>query len=135
MRTKRFLSLKAVLAGLGAIALAIPAGIAAQELGMLDNLTPGMWEVRERDSGKVHRVCVRNGRELIQLRHKSSKCDRLVVQDEAGRVTVEYTCRGNGYGRTTIRRETASLAQIQTQGFENGLPFDFRAEARRVGGC
>jgi predicted subunit of tRNA(5-methylaminomethyl-2-thiouridylate) methyltransferase len=59
----------------------------------------------------------------------------LVVEDRADQVTVQYTCRGRGYGRTTIRRETGRLVQIQTQGIAEGLPFDFAAEARRMGDC
>ena len=30
----------------------------------------------------------------------------------ATEVTVQYTCRGRGYGRTHIRRETNRLVQI-----------------------
>jgi len=62
-------------------------------------------------------------------------CDRLVVEDGPSEVTVQYTCRGQGYGRTSIRRETSRLVQIQSQGIRNGLPFEFSAEARRVGDC
>jgi hypothetical protein len=31
--------------------------------------------------------------------------------------------------------ENARLAQIETQGIAQGLPFDYSAEARRVGSC
>jgi hypothetical protein len=48
---------------------------------------------------------------------------------------VQYTCRGRGYGRTHIRRETSRLVQIDTQGIADGRPFAFAAEARRVGDC
>jgi hypothetical protein len=50
-------------------------------------------------------------------------------------VVVQYTCRGKGYGRTHIRRETGRLVQIDSQGIAGGLPFEFSAEARRVGDC
>ena len=53
----------------------------------------------------------------------------------ANEVTGQYTCRGDGYGRTHIRRETATLAQIDGQGIAGGKPFQFAAEARRVGSC
>ena len=48
---------------------------------------------------------------------------------------VQYTCRGKGYGRTQIRRESNRLVQIDSQGIADGLPFSFSAEARRVGDC
>ncbi len=80
-------------------------------------------------------ICLQDGRRLIQLRHPSSACERLIVADSPGEVTVQYTCRGRGYGRTHIRLETGRLVQIESQGILDGLPFDFVAEARRIGEC
>ncbi|WP_374529596.1 DUF3617 domain-containing protein [Novosphingobium sp.] len=103
---------------------------------MLDQLDSGRWELRSREPGAAtERLCLPNGRRLIQLRHPGSDCDRFIVQDSPNEVTVQYTCRGRGYGRTHIRRETNRLVQIETQGIAEGLPFDFSAEARRVGDC
>ena len=114
--------------------LAVPA-IAQASLAMLDSLDRGGWEVRYRDGSAARKVCVRTGREFIQLRHSDSGCNRFVVEDSATDVTVQYTCRGNGYGRTHIRKETASLVQIDSQGISGGKPFQFTAEARRTGAC
>jgi len=50
-------------------------------------------------------------------------------------VTVQYTCRGLGYGRTAIRRESSRLVQVQSQGIAEGLPFEISGEARRIGDC
>ena len=105
------------------------------QLRALDSLTPGNWELRNRANDTRHHVCIRNGRELIQLRHPQSGCQRLIVEDSADRVTVQYTCQGHGYGRTQIRRETPVIAQIDSQGVVDGKPFQFSAEARRIGGC
>lgn len=103
---------------------------------MLDQLDAGRWELRARSPGSPpERFCLNSGRRLIQLRHPDSACERLVVQDSPNEVTVQYTCRGSGYGRTHIRRETSRLVQIETQGIAEGLPFEFSAEARRVGDC
>lgn len=120
-----------VMAGVASIAPAM----AQSSLGMLSKLDRGAWEIRNRSGGKPHRICLRNGSELIQLRHRGPACDRYVVEDGASEITVQYTCRGNGYGRTNIRRETASLVQIDSQGIAGGKPFQFSAEARRVGAC
>lgn len=103
---------------------------------MLDQIEGGRWELRARgQSGAIERLCLNNGRRLIQLRHPAATCERLIVSDGANEVTVQYTCRGRGYGRTHIRRETGRLVQIDAQGIADGLPFAFTAEARRVGEC
>ena len=123
---------------LGCVAAAMMAApIAAQvaELAMLDTLQPGTWEIRLRTDGSRRSLCIRNGRDLIQLQHRQAGCTRFVVQDEAEEVTVQYTCRGDGYGRTTIRREGSALVQLQSQGSQGGSPFALVGEARRTGSC
>jgi hypothetical protein len=115
---------------------AIPAAAAqGSGLAMLGNLAKGEWTIKPRDGSAERKVCVRSGEELIQLRHGDSDCSRFVVEDEPSKVTVQYTCPGNNYGRTNIRRETGSLVQIESQGISLGLPFEFSAEARRTGRC
>jgi hypothetical protein len=105
-------------------------------LAMLDRLDRGNWDIRYRGGdGDPGNLCVATGREFIQLRHRQDRCSRVVVEDAPGEVVVQYTCPGKGYGRTSVRRETSGLVQIQSQGIENGLPFSFAAEARRSGGC
>ncbi len=102
---------------------------------MLDTLTRGAWELRLRGDDGVMQLCIRTGREFIQLRHRQGTCDRFVVEDQPGTVTVQYTCRGSGYGRTTIRRESAGLVQVRSQGIQGGQPFSLEGEARRTGSC
>lgn len=104
-------------------------------MAMLDRLEPGLWEVRARDEAETLRICIDNGRELIQIRHQGETCRRFVVDDTPGLVTVHYTCPVNGYGHTSIRLENARLIRLDTQGIRTGLPFNFTAEARRIGPC
>ena len=120
---------------LAAMIVAVPLSGHAAELGMLDSLTKGGWTLRIRDDGSSQRICVRDGRELIQLRHKQPGCSRFVVRDGADEVVVQYTCRGNGYGRTSLRRESSGLVQVQSQGIIDGAPFSISGEARYVGSC
>ena len=124
-------------AALGAVALLVGLPLAAQsaELAMLGSLTKGSWTVRNRDDGSQQRICVRTGRELIQLRHKQPGCSQFVVDDKPNEVVVQYTCRGNGYGRTSIRRESNGLVQVQSQGIIDGTPFSISGEARHSGSC
>ena len=121
--------------GLAALLAAIPLAGHAAELGMLDSLTKGAWSLRIRDNGAEQRICLRDGRELIQIRHKDAGCSRFVVRDDASEVVVQYTCRGNGYGRTSIRRESNGLVQVQSQGIIDGTPFSISGEARHSGSC
>jgi hypothetical protein len=122
-------------AALASAVLALPSAAQAPTLAMLDRLDRGAWMIRFRGSGEQRTVCLRTGRELIQLRHAGPTCSRYIVEDGAGQVTVQYSCTGNGYGRTSIRRESGTLAQIESQGIADGKPFQFTAEARRTGAC
>lgn len=131
---KRKLLISAAIVATGV--LVPPAAGQRSSLAMLDQIEAGRWEIRMRDgTRRTYPLCVDNGRRLLQLRHEAQNCDRLIVEDNPDSVTVQYTCRGRGYGRTSIRRETNQLVQIQTQGIAEGLPFDFAAEARRTGNC
>ena len=118
-----------------AITLAVPLSAQTDGLAMLDGLSKGEWTLSFRDDTPGRKVCLRNGRELIQIQHEVSGCNRYVVEDGNAEVTVQYTCPGEGYGRTNIRRESGSLVQIESQGFAAGLPFQLSAEARRTGTC
>lgn len=118
-------------------ALGTGAALSAQgnALAMLTGLQRGQWAVTSRDGETPRTVCLGDTAQLIQLRHLGSACSRYVVEDAPDKVTVQYTCKGNGYGRTSIRKETSALIQIESQGIEGGLPFQFKAEARRTGAC
>ncbi len=128
-----------VLAGLaavgGVLCLAVPALAQGNGLAMLDTLARGEWTIKQRGGAPARRICVKSGAELIQLMHRESGCSQFIVEDGAARVTVQYTCPGNGYGRTSIRRETAALVQLESQGIHGGMPFQMTAEARRTGSC
>lgn len=118
------------------LGLAAPAMGAGPSLAMLGKLDAGQWEIRAREPGaRPARMCLPDASRIIQLRHPGMPCDRYVIKDAANEVTVQYTCRGRGYGWTNIRRETDQLVQIETRGISNGLPFEVSAEARRVGNC
>lgn len=119
----------------GLAILVVPAVAIASEIAMLDTLTRGSWELRDRSTDMRKRICLRTGEEFIQLRHRKPACARFIVRNAPGEVTVQYTCAGNGYGRTNIRKESNSLVQIRSQGIFNGTPFVIEGEARRIGTC
>lgn len=124
------------LAGAGVVlGLAVPVLAQGNGLAMLGSLAKGEWTIRQRGGAPERKICVKSGAELIQLMHRDSGCSQFVVEDGAARVTVQYTCPGNGYGRTSIRRETPALVQLESQGIEGKMPFQLTAEARRTGTC
>jgi hypothetical protein len=122
-------------AGAAMLGLAAPGLAQGGGLAMLGTLTKGEWTIKQRGGAGDRRICIKSGAELIQLMHRESGCSRFVVEDGAARVTVQYTCPGNGYGRTSIRRETGTLVQLESQGIHDGTPFQMTAEARRTGNC
>lgn len=133
-------NVRAALVMLGAFLAAggwqhVPAQAPTRALQVLAQLNAGRWELRSRESGAVQQLCVGERRNAVQLRHRDLACDWVVLEDAAASLTVQYTCRGHGYGRTHIRRESAQLIQVETQGIADGVPFDERVEGRRAGDC
>jgi hypothetical protein len=118
----------------GSAAMAAPA--AAPTLAMLDSLEKGQWTLVDRDTRVAFKsLCVGDARAMIQVVHPRATCSRYIIDDGDSEVTVHYTCPGAGHGRTTIRKETARLVQIDTQGIAGGAPFSRTFEARRGGAC
>jgi hypothetical protein len=124
-------------AGAAISAMMLAGAVVAQSngLGLLRAIQAGQWELKDRDSEAVRRICVRSGEAFVQLRHSGSSCRRVAVEENGRTVTVQYACGRDGYGRTTIRIESPELVQIETQGTARGAPFQYSAEARRVGAC
>ena len=119
-----------------AIAMASTSPAAAQgSLALLESLRKGGWEVRFRDGPAPRKLCLRTGKELLQLHHGTSKCGRYAIESSGRQLTVQYSCKADGYARTTVRKETATLVQIEGHGVADGRPFQYSAEARRVSGC
>ena len=123
------------LAAAAAVGAALPVLAQGNGLAMLGTLTKGEWTIKQRGRAADRKICLKSGAELIQLMHRENGCSQFVVEDGAARVTVQYTCPGNGYGRTSIRRETGALVQLESQGIHDGVPFQMTAEARRSGSC
>lgn len=122
------------LCALGLAAVSAPAQ--APELAMLNKLQPGLWNLKERGSADTSdKLCVRDARKLLQLRHRDLQCSRFVVSDEPDEVTVTYRCPGGGSGRTTIKYEGKGLIQIESQGIAQNSPFAVALEGRYAGAC
>jgi hypothetical protein len=121
----------------GAVAILIATGsaLSAPLPGPLKGLEPGEWELRERGGDEVHRLCLADLRQLIQIRHLRGNCKRLTVEEGVKHLSVSYDCAGAGGGRTDLRIETSRLIQLRSQGVANGAPFSSMLEGRRIGPC
>lgn len=123
-----------VAAALGLASVSAPAQ--GPELAMLGKLQPGLWNLKERGSSDTaDKMCIRDPRKLLQLRHRDVQCSRFVVSDEPDEVTVTYRCPTGGSGRTTIKYEGRGLIQINSQGISQNSPFAFEMEGRYAGAC
>lgn len=119
----------------GAFALAVPAPAYAPQLMLLNQIEKGVWTLKTRPSGTTRSICLRDGRELLALRHKTAGCSRYIVENTARELTVHMTCGTGGHARTTLRYETPRLIDIDTQGLVGGSPYSDTYEARRTGPC
>ena len=100
----------------------------------LAQLEHGRWQLRDA-TGEPRWICLRGPTAFVQLEHDGTDCEQEVVASDKAGATVQYSCPGRGYGRTSIRVETPRLVRIDTQGLADGRPFSYRAEARKVGTC
>ncbi|XUU61646.1 hypothetical protein ACRAQ6_05075 [Erythrobacter sp. HA6-11] len=124
-----------VVAGVIALVFAPVGNAQDTRLAVFDGIDKGQWNIRFRDGSPPRSVCVRSGRELLKLKHRNTGCSNVIVANEPDMATVQYSCSGDGYGRTTIRRETRTLLQLSSQGIANERPFQVFAEARYQGDC
>lgn len=124
-----------VLAGIAALAL--PAFAAAPSTDALGKLERGRWQVRELDGATPPAsLCIGDPAVLLRSEHRGDRsCSTEVLASGATSRTVQYTCRGRGFGHSHLRVETARSVRIDSQGFSNGRPFSYRLEARRIGAC
>ncbi len=142
----RAILVSAVAAGSQALAVPAPAPVvpaappagsapvSVMSLVALKTLEPGLWQLEVQ--GKAPRqMCVAEAAALVQVEHDQPGCSRFVISNEPKSATIHYSCQRAGWGRTTVRVETASAAVIHTQGISRNAPFDYSVQARRLGGC
>ena len=108
----------------------------ANDLSLLHTLERGQWSLRAVGAeAPLTKICLGNPELLTQIQHSGVACERYVVRSTVNSVTVSYTCKGQGQGLTTIRKESNRIIHIQSQGIHNNAPFSFAVEGRRTGPC
>ena len=121
---------------LAGAALAGAAVIAAPRPAALAQAAPGLWEVAGYPGAKEPaRECVADLVQLAQYEHRRQRCTSSLVNDRPPSTTIEYSCQGGGFGRTTLTVITPRSLRIETQGISDNLPFNYTLQARRVGDC
>jgi len=127
----------AILLASAVLGFATP-GIAMMQgtIPWLGNLETGLWEIKDRKTGDiVDKICIRDAKQLLQLRHSGPLCQREILRQDNSHAYVYYQCGAKGHGYTNIIMEGGGLMQITSQGLYDNSPFDFSAEARRIGKC
>ena len=124
---------------LAAAITAVAPSIAAAETPVptaLTTLQPGQWQLRSLNgSAPPKLICIGDPRALLQLRHNSATCTRLLIVNNRTEAVVTYSCAAAGNGRTSVRVETPRVIQIESQGIADKSPFEWSYEGRRVGEC
>ena len=124
-----------ILAGIASLAL--PAFAAAPQIDALSKLERGRWQVRELDGATPSvSLCIGDPALLLRFEHRGERsCSSELLASGAASRTVQYTCRGRGFGHSHLRVETPRSVRIDSQGLSRGRPFSYRLEARRTGAC
>lgn len=137
MRVSRILALGliAIVSGLvGSRASSAPAELPIPTA--LASLQAGLWTLRSRDgSAQARSICLGDVRSLLQVQHGSAPCAKVLITDGPDMTVVNYSCAGSGNGRTTVRVETPRVVQIESQGIDRSMLFDWALEGRRTGAC
>ena len=108
----------------------------ANDLSLLNTLERGQWSLRAAGAeAPMTKICLGNPEVLTQIQHAGVACERYVVRSTVNSVTVSYTCKGQGQGLTTIRKESNRIIHIQSQGIHDNAPFSFSVEGRKIGPC
>lgn len=102
----------------------------------------GMWQMSPLDADGQARdpngaaQCLMSTDKLIHTGHSTADgdCGHTIVENGADRATVTYVCKGNGYGRTSLRREGDGYI-VSAQGISGRDPYEVRVQYKRVGDC
>lgn len=124
------------------LACLLPAGLllAAAPIPALKlfegHFQPGLWQMTPRDGQAAAPQCLATPDKLVHTGHSTANgdCGHTIVEDGADRATVTYACKGQGYGRTSIRRDGSGYV-VDAQGIDGRDPYELRGTYRRVGGC
>jgi len=108
------------------------AGAAAPPV--LEQAEGGLWEI-DRPGSAPMRLCVGNPASLANYEQRGAACSRAMLRQSGSSATIHYTCRGGGFGHSTITVLTPRSLRVETQGIAANAPFNYTFQARRVGNC
>jgi hypothetical protein len=106
-------------------------------INAMTTVQPGLWSIHALDRGEsdVPAFCVSDPTRLLQFRHPGQNCSRFIIADTPRVATIQYSCPGAGWGRTSVRILSPGQLRLDTQGIADNAPFALAAEAKRIGDC
>lgn len=113
------------------LAGALPGAAPPPVLGQAEG---GLWEI-DRPGVAPARLCVANPASLAHFEQRGAACRREILRQSGSSATIHYTCRGGGFGQSTITVLTPRSLRVETQGIAANAPFNYTFQARRVGNC
>jgi hypothetical protein len=132
MRRSARILVAALLAGGVPAAAQAPAAMAVLKGGF----SPGRWQVRVPgdEATRPRTLCITSADSFL-MGGRGGQCRFNIISDGPTEAVVTYRCDSGLSGRTALRRDTAGLYTLDTQGLEGGIPFGAREEWRRTGPC
>ncbi len=108
---------------------------AASSPSVLAQISGGLWEISGQRGAPPTRLCIPQPPLLAQVEHRSAKCTRTILRNDAASAVIEYNCAAAGFGHSKITMLTPRSVKIETQGIADYAPFGYVVHARRVGNC
>ena len=96
----------------------------------------GLWEVgRSADGKDAQKLCLPDPTVLAQWEHRTARCTRVLISDQANHARFHYTCVNGGFGDSEMVMLTPRTLRVTTQGISDNYPFGYTLHARRLGDC
>jgi hypothetical protein len=117
-----------------ALSMVVLTGAAAPSAG-IKGANGGLWEIEGLPGGKTVRQCFADPALLARIEHRGLPCSQSLVSVAGTSETFRYNCPGSGFGQAKLTLITPRSLRVETQGISGGLPFNYVAQARRIGNC
>lgn len=113
-------------------------GLAAAAVPLkLADARPGHWELTGVPDAKGPvKLCVADVLDLVTIDHRpGGKCSYRHLGDSGSSARIGFSCSGGGFGQASVGILTPRSLRIATQGIVGGAPYNYVAQARRIGDC
>lgn len=109
---------------------------AAQPIGLLGKVQPGLWEIDGMpEASEPVKQCITDVAALARYEHRAKTCTAKTIRDNGTISAVEYSCGASEFGHSEVELLTPRSLKISTQGISGGMPFNYVLQAHRLGDC